>query len=341
VIPQSIGLGTFVFLVIGAPVASMHNADKPAQTAAQKKLRSGPATALAISPDGTLLVSSEGRSKDLTIWSLKERKVQRLLKGPGSACDLGFSADGKKLVASYGIEGLGVWDLKREPTLTLSKMPHVCQSACYSPDGKFLATVVGPLLSLWSAQTGKIAAPLDDLVRSPSCLAFSSDGAVLAVGSLGGRVALIDVKEMVKIREMIVSNEAGVGVAGVAFGPNDKTLASGSDDGRFTIWHTATGRKIAETRGDKEPVSAVIFSRKTGVMFAATIGGQVRCWHAHASAGFGFMPIGTPVFCAALDPRGSTLVLATGNPHLEADDPANSGRIIFQAMPLIQWRKGK
>ena len=80
---------------------------------------------------------------------------------------------------------------------------------------------------------------------TPSSVAFSPDGALLAVGS-HGFVQLIDASDSTTLR--IVPGHSGA-VTGVAFSPDGTLLATASHDGTARIWGSATGEARATFAG--------------------------------------------------------------------------------------------
>jgi hypothetical protein len=171
---------------------------------------------VAFSPDGKTLAAG------LKLWDLSTGKAKPSLKGldpdeRGMVNSVVFSPDGKTLAAgggyvtTIGRPGLGwvrLWEVAtgrlrfsvkgqefsdQDPD---SGGPEMVQSVAFSPDGKTLATasVYGSVL-LWDLRSGKRTATLqafdpdskvEENFNPAFSVAFSPDGAVLAVGTLRG-----------------------------------------------------------------------------------------------------------------------------------------------------------
>jgi WD40 repeat protein len=69
-------------------------------------------------------------------------------------------------------------------------------------------------------------------------------------------------------------------VLSVAFSPDGKTLATGSDDNSLRFWDAATGREEAVLPGDRGAVSAVAFAHSGEFLVSGSAEGTVRIWDA-------------------------------------------------------------
>jgi hypothetical protein len=108
-----------------------------------------------------------------------------------------------------------------------------------SPDGKLLAsaamkTIDGNYTStvtLWNASSGAEVRILI-LTESVSCMAFSADGTMLAIGT-GNDIQVYEVSSGIKLATL--SGHSGPPMA-VAFAPDGFSLASSGQDNQFILW---------------------------------------------------------------------------------------------------------
>jgi WD40 repeat protein/serine/threonine protein kinase len=146
--------------------------------------------------------------------------------------------------------------------------------AVFSPDGKRIASAsLDGLIKLWDAKTGR---ELHNSFRAHDkearVVAFSPDGRFLATGGSDGTVkdtrgsdGTVKVWDMRTDQPLRVWEGHVIGtVWSLAFSPDGKWLASGSDDGpthsgELKLWDAATGREIWSRKEQGMRVRALAF----------------------------------------------------------------------------------
>ena len=155
----------------------------------------------------------------------------------------------------------------------------------------------------------------------PFSVAFSPDGALLAVGS-HGFVQLVDASDGTTLR--IVLGHSGA-VTGVAFSPDGTLLATASRDGTARIWDLATGTTRAVLQGHTDWLTGVAFSPDGTLLATASSDLTARIWdlatgttrttlqgHTDWLTGVAFSPDGTLLATASGDLTARIWDLATG-----------------------------
>ena len=90
---------------------------------------------------------------------------------------------------------------------------------------------------LWNAKTGKHQKTLKGHTDIVSCIAFNTDGKLLASGSADGTVWLWDVNTGRHYSTLTGHTDY---IKYVAFNPGNNTVASASHDGTIRLWDTTT-----------------------------------------------------------------------------------------------------
>ncbi len=154
----------------------------------------------ALSPDGTLLASTDGES--LKLWKVSDATlVANLPVGEDEMSRVSFSPDGKLLAASNEPTGVNpskvrLWSVATHQTLG---DPIPAQIFAFSPDNKVLATDGDDRKSvvLWDLQNTlrkKIGKTLLGPTANLRCLTFSADSNLLAAGGDDNRVTVWDLR---------------------------------------------------------------------------------------------------------------------------------------------------
>jgi len=150
-----------------------------------------PVHSLAFSADGMHLAAgggeykSDGRRTAVTVWNLAADQPRLNLEGHNNRVgSVAFHPDGKRLVSADWDGVARVWQIPTGELLDVLRCGSSTTKACFSPDGRRLATAAPPSVRVWDTGSYECLAsiPIDD-VYPPPAIAFSPDGQVLAVSS--------------------------------------------------------------------------------------------------------------------------------------------------------------
>jgi WD40 repeat protein len=128
-------------------------------------------TALAMSPDGTLLASAARLDDDISLWSLPGGTLFKTLEGHTDfAVALAMSPDGMLLASGSVDDTIKLWSLPEGELLkTLEGHTDSPAALAMSPDGKLLVSGSGDeTIKLWSLPEGEFASCLMDLAANKS-----------------------------------------------------------------------------------------------------------------------------------------------------------------------------
>ncbi|MEX2666875.1 caspase family protein [Candidatus Uabimicrobium amorphum] len=283
---------------------------------------------VAFSPDGKILASG---SDDATVrlWDVATGKeIHKITGHTYSVLSVAFSPDGKTLASGSEDNTVRLWDVATGKLITkITGHANDVNSVAFSPDGKTLASASGGYniqtrkykdctVRLWDVTSGKEITTITAHTYPVLSVAFSPDGKTLASasggcntpglgGPGGGSVRLWDVatgKEITKITGH--TNH----VKSVAFSPDGKTLASGSDDKTVRLWDVATGKKIHKITGHTNRVNSVAFSPNSKTLASGSDDKTVRLWDVTSGKQIRKITGHTrPVKSVAFSPDGKTI----------------------------------
>jgi RNA polymerase sigma factor (sigma-70 family) len=235
------------------------------------RLAAGPARHAAsflFAADGRTLAwttQAKGDAETTRLCDLATGKERFTLEHARSLTGLAMSPDGKRLVSLAEDDLLCLWDVATGKALCQGKAP--AGRLAFAPDGKTVASSGGGTVVLWEASSLKEQARFGPPAKDvPSVLAFSPDGAVLAVAGREG-IDLWDVAAHKPLRRLPDS-----WVAGVAFAPDGKTLASWGYGAEIRLWDVATGKSLQYRPGHGSTVASLAVSPDGKVVVSGSYG---------------------------------------------------------------------
>jgi RNA polymerase sigma factor (sigma-70 family) len=230
------------------------------------------------------------------------------------------------LVATASVDGtVKVWDWPSgQERLTLSKHENQVLFVSFAPDGATLATASwDDRLRTWDVATGKLKGSVyahpggvDAVVYSPDGLTLAScggdhggeQGGVHPELSGPGEVKLWDAGTL-RLKATLPGHAKWI--HSLAFTPDGKTLASGSEDGTVRLWDVARLQTRLTLRGHRSGSRCVAIAPDGATLASSSRDGTVKLWDVDSGlekrtlrADF------TQVWAVAFSPDGRTLVSA-------------------------------
>ena len=284
-----------------------------------------------LAPDGKMLVTA-GRDRKVTLWDLSDRTHPRSLEALAGhtyqVTAAAFAPDGKTL-ATVSQEAVILWDLSNRhrprPLSQHRTSGDPVGLIAYSPDGTTLATTGSGGVTLWDladrSRPRRLGRPLAGNVGS---MAFAPNGHILAIGGGGrdGTVVLWDLGDRGHPRRLgqpLTGHTDSVN--SLAFAPDGRTLASGSDDETVILWDLgdpAHARRLGQPLARKSVVNSVAFAPDGRTLATAGWDDLVTLWdvtnrenafargepltgHADSVTAVAFTPDGRTMTSAGLD----------------------------------------
>lgn len=263
-----------------------------------------PQRALLLAVEAAKMVKPPLPSVLTTLHDLLGRTSGRRLGGhENSVTSVVFSPDAKTLASASWDNTVRLWSLENydHPPLVLKGHQDGVWSVAFAPDGKTLASGSRDrTIRLWSladptSKPVELKGHQDDV----HAVVFSPDGKMLASGSIDGTIRLwlltepnyphvLLKKHKGTISEPPISDEVSEGIAtgilddaifSLAFAPDGKTLASGSNDGTIQLWLLAElDRQPVLLKGHTGSINNLAFAPDGRTLASASLDGMVRLW---------------------------------------------------------------
>lgn len=225
------------------------------------------------SPNGELIVSA-GFDKTVQFWTVGPQNQQKRVQDSKLATGThACFSPDGKQLATVSDQGIQFWEVTRGQCLPKTFHAKGVRGLCFSPDGKWLASA-GTEMRFWDLSCGSFKVFGDSLHDRVDVLAFSPDGELLATVDLG-TISVWDVKTG-KLHKSLEGHTWAIN--SICFSPNGKQLGSGSVDKSVRVWNVLTGecQYNLKTRGDALSVS---FSPNGEVLASGHDDYAVRLWN--------------------------------------------------------------
>ena len=118
-------------------------------------------------------------------------------------------------------------------------------------------------------------AALEGHTQAVNCVAWSSDGVLLASGSDDKTVCLWSVTTGDPVATL---KGHAMAVSCLAWSPDGRTIASGSFDGLIRLWSVATAESVARLQGHTHIIRSIVFSRDGSTLASASGDDTLRLW---------------------------------------------------------------
>jgi WD40 repeat protein len=210
----------------------------------------------------------------------------------GAVTDVAFHpTDGRSLVSAGADGTIQVWDARSGEKLETLHVPPTAYGVrvAYSPDGRRLAVVSGEnaraAVTIWDTATAKRTESFPEQTTD-MCVAFSPDGRhVASAGMASASMTSASMDFDVRVREATTGKLLSVvpnhkwPINGVAFSPDGRFLASGSNDSTVRICDWKTGEQVPPLRPQfAARVAGVVFSPDGQWLAAASWDRTIKIW---------------------------------------------------------------
>ena len=231
-----------------------------------------------------------------TIQGWKKDVLMGIRSGSGSANRLRghqgpilrLAWNGGSILASLGSDHkVLIWSVKEGTVLKSFDTVGNLRALAMAPDGKTLAGAgEDHAITLWDLPEGKTREKLNDHKDWVSALTYSQDGKWLVSGDFSGKVGLWDAALGKKVRDltplpMPPPKEAPdpVPVQSLAFSPDGKFLAVGSDNGLVQLVSVGDGKLVRPFPGHTSAATGLAFHPSGNLLVSASKDRTIRLWN--------------------------------------------------------------
>ncbi|MFD4267814.1 hypothetical protein [Rhodococcus sp. NPDC058481] len=221
---------------------------------------------------------NQGTDKAIRVWDFDTGNyVGQPIHIGDTSPRIAVSVDGRR-VAATDLDGTRLWDTPTGQLIaSLQTKPDDWVSAlAFSPDGRRLATGHDDsMVRLWDAETGAALRETsrfrDEAIGDYdfiSSLAFSPDGSTIAAGGNTMGVSSLNGGTPLRLWNADTGALIGTPVVGdygitwsLAFSPDGRRVATGSDDKTVRLWDAGTSQPIGNPMTFQSQVGHVAFTR--------------------------------------------------------------------------------
>ena len=148
-------------------------------------------------------------------------------------------------------------------------------AVAYHPEGTYLTTAISQEITVWDIRQPRQLFTCQGHTAWIVCLAYSSDGTLIASGSRDQTIRLWNAEtgQCLKTLSRITGWPQTM-----QFSPDNRFLASGNSDGTIQIWDIAAGYHQRTLSGHSDRVLAVKFSADGTRLISSSQDATVRIW---------------------------------------------------------------
>ncbi|MER3494835.1 MAG: serine/threonine protein kinase [Mastigocladus sp. ERB_26_2] len=246
----------------------------------------GSINSIAISPNNDILASGHD-DKTIKLWNFNTYKLISTLTGHSQAVkSVAFSPKGNTLATASDDKTIKLWNLNTlEEISTLYGHSSPVKSVAFSLEGILASGSWDKTVKLWNITTGQEISTLIGHQLQVSAVTFSPQSHLLASASFDRTIRLWDLSSLDTQTQKKFENCPCYSLCGhawavltVAFSPDGKILATGSDDNTIKLWNVNTGQVIRTLLGHSWSVLVVAFSGDGEILISGSRDNTVKLW---------------------------------------------------------------
>ncbi len=240
-----------------------------------------PVVAVVFSPDGQLIATA-GWDNTIKIWNLEGALLKTINIEKKRIWDIDISPDGKTIASASEQDIVKLTKLDNPLLKVLRSHSEPIIDVTFIPQSNILATASDDqTVKLWS-KDGSVLTSFKSPQDSVLGIASSRDGRKLVSGHWNGAINFLQVEDLnqpyIHLKKTIKGHK--VGVWRIAVSPNDKIIATASEDKTAKLWDWH-GNLITSLNGHQDVVKAIAFSPDSKIVGTASYDKTVKLWNTH------------------------------------------------------------
>jgi serine/threonine protein kinase/WD40 repeat protein len=290
------------------PVVSNDQVELPSVFAEIVRTRSQKEVEYSMSDDGQYLATADYQDNYVIarLWGKDGKKLSERASDLSYIRDIAFSSTGHLLVlgCEQGFMILSLPSLDVRATI----YGNVTEDVATQPNGDLMAALVGfrGETEIWSLASNRLVTSFI-APKGVELIDFDSDGQML-LGFASDRDKVIAAWRVGDTREKKQLRGHEEGVAGMAFSPDGKFLATGSKDQTVRIWEVSTGHLLHVCRGHKHEIETVNFSSDGQLLASGDWHGELIVWDPQSGKRLCEAQNGNGIWDVQFDPSSQYLV---------------------------------
>ena len=224
--------------------------------------------------DATLLLSVSGPVT--TLWKLPGGRPVFEMRHGAQINSAEFSPKGDRIITSSNDRTVRIWDtVTGAPVGAPIKHDGEVTNAVISPNGRFLASVVGNRLLLWELRGTPTLRYSFEHDQRITCVRFSPDSLVIFSGTDGGRVEAHNVFQGERAGESVREDGA---IIAIDLSPDGKRLLVATANGTARVWQPPPRYPISERLWHGGAVESMSLSPDGRLLLTGSAEGKARIW---------------------------------------------------------------